>query len=203
MLTDWIQVVEQYLARQPSGQVTFNTRLWSVAQARSDRSAGCVNMFYPDCIYLYPQQALKPDLLCVRKRGWRASCVKRIRIWQLLNYVVIDSVCWKHEIGKDSKPYSNSSSVLPFQPRRMRFPLGKYPTRVGLRGGWSSTGPAKKKMHQSWRLLPPKNKRNLSDSENEAIDFFRFIVIASLELVYLTKFSFIIERIIATNTTLP
>ena len=47
-----------------------------------------------------------------------------------------------------------------------------------------------------------KFKRNLSesDSENEAADFLRFIVIESLEEVCLAKFSpFLIEKVISTR----
>ena len=48
-----------------------------------------------------------------------------------------------------------------------------------------------------------KSKLNLSDSENEAADFPRFIVIESLEEICLAKFSpFLIEKVISTRTTL-
>ena len=50
-----------------------------------------------------------------------------------------------------------------------------------------------------------KNRRNLSesDSENEAADFSRFIVIESLEDVCQAKLSlFLIEKFISTRTTL-
>ena len=49
-----------------------------------------------------------------------------------------------------------------------------------------------------------KTKQNLSesDSENEAADFLRFIVIESLEEVCLAKFSpFLIEKVISTRAT--
>ena len=49
-----------------------------------------------------------------------------------------------------------------------------------------------------------KTKRNLSesDSENEAADFPRFIVIESLEEVCLAKFSpFLIEKVISTRAS--
>ena len=51
-----------------------------------------------------------------------------------------------------------------------------------------------------------KTKRNLSksDSEDEAADFPRFIVIESSEDVYLAKFfPFLIEKVIVLRATLP
>ena len=46
--------------------------------------------------------------------------------------------------------------------------------------------------------------RNLSesDSENEAANFLRLTVIKSLEVVFLVKFSFLIEKAIVTRATL-
>ena len=47
------------------------------------------------------------------------------------------------------------------------------------------------------------NENCQSDSENEAADFPRFIVIESLEKVCLSKFSpFLIEKVISTTATL-
>ena len=80
----------------------------------------------------------------------------------------------------------------------MTFPLGTFPTQVGLCGRWWSTGWAKNK-HHLWCLLIKKTKRNLSvsDSENKTADFPRFIVIESLKEVYLAKFSpFLIEKVL-------
>ena len=80
----------------------------------------------------------------------------------------------------------------------MGYPLGLFTTQVGLRGGWRSVGPVKN-IQQIWRLQT-KPKRNLSESdlENEAADFPRFIVIESLEEVWLAKFSpFLIEKVIS------
>ena len=50
-----------------------------------------------------------------------------------------------------------------------------------------------------------KTKQNLSesDSENEAADFLRFIIIESLEETYLAKFSlFLKEKVMSTRATL-
>ena len=61
-----------------------------------------------------------------------------------------------------------------------------------------------KYIHHIWRLQTKKNKRNLSesDSENEATDFPRFIVIESLEEVCLAKLSpFLIEKVISTRAS--
>ena len=91
--------------------------------------------------------------------------------------------------------------VSPSQPWRMGYPLGSFPSRVGLCGGWWSAEPMKNIQH-IWRLQTKKSKRNLSESdlENEAADFPRFIVIESLEEVCLAKFSpFLIEKVISTR----
>ena len=75
----------------------------------------------------------------------------------------------------------------------MGFPLGSFPTQVGLRGGaqgqWKIYSIYKKK-----NLKKIKPKRNLSESEIETADFTRFIVIESLKGVCPAKFSpFLIE----------
>ena len=85
----------------------------------------------------------------------------------------------------------------------MGYPLGLFPKQVGLGGGWRSAGPVKNIQH-IWRLQTKKTKRNLSesDSENEAADFPRFIVIESLEEACLAKFSpFLIEKVISTRAS--
>ena len=61
-----------------------------------------------------------------------------------------------------------------------------------------------KNIQHIWRLQTKKTKQNLSesDSENEAADFPRFIVIESLEEVCLAKFSpFLIEKVISTRAS--
>ena len=85
----------------------------------------------------------------------------------------------------------------------MGYPLGLFPTQVGLRGGWRSAGPVKKYI-ANMASSNKKTKQNLSesDSENEAADFPRFIVIESLEEVCLAKFSpFLIEKVISTRAS--
>ena len=85
----------------------------------------------------------------------------------------------------------------------MGYPLGLFTTQVGLRGGWRSAGPVKK--YTAYMASSnKKTKRNLSesDSENEAADFPRFIVIESLEEVCLAKFPpFLIEKVISTRAS--
>ena len=64
--------------------------------------------------------------------------------------------------------------------------------------------------HGQWKIYSiygvfKKSKRNLSesDSENEATDFLRFIVIESLEEICLAKFSpFLIEKVISAMASL-
>ena len=93
--------------------------------------------------------------------------------------------------------------ISPSQPRRMGYPFGLFPTYIGLRGGWWSAGPVKNIQH-IW-CLQKKSKWNVSksDSENEAVNFPRFIVIESLEEVCLAKFSpFLIEKVISAKASL-
>ena len=71
----------------------------------------------------------------------------------------------------------------------MGYPLDSFPTQVRLHGGLWSAGSTENRQN-IWHL-EIKTKRNLSElnSENEAADFPRFIVIESLEEVCLAKFS--------------
>ena len=79
----------------------------------------------------------------------------------------------------------------------MGYLLVSFPAQVGLRCDWWSAGPVKNIQH-IWRLQIKKLKKlNLSesDSENDAVDFARVIVIESSEVVYEAKFSpFLIEN---------
>ena len=81
--------------------------------------------------------------------------------------------------------------------------MGLFTTQVGLRSGWRSAGPVKK-YTADMASSNKKTKRNVSesDSENEAADFPRFIVIESLEEVGLAKFSyFLIEKVLSTRAS--
>ena len=83
----------------------------------------------------------------------------------------------------------------------MGFHIGPYQTRVELRDGLGSTEPAKN-IHHIWRFQK-KKRLSESDSENEAADIPRFIVIESLVEVCLAKFSpFLREKVISTRATL-
>ena len=87
----------------------------------------------------------------------------------------------------------------------MGFPLGTFPTQVELNGEWVVEHRASEKYTAIMASSNKKTKWNLSesDSENEVADFLRFIVIESLEEVWLTKFSaFLIEKAISTRATL-
>ena len=84
----------------------------------------------------------------------------------------------------------------------MGFPLGIFPTQVGLHGGWWNTGPAKNKQHLASSNKKIKQNLSESDSENEAAVFPRFIVIESLKEVCLAKFFlFLKEKVISTRAT--
>ena len=93
------------------------------------------------------KQAPNSYLLGARRWWLRVNCIKRIEIWALLNYTVISNVYWKPEIGKSSKTSQQkyTSNVYPSEPRWMGFPLGTFPTQVGLSSGWWSIGPVKNK----------------------------------------------------------
>ena len=142
------------------------------------------------------QQVSNPYLLVVRKQWLRVNCVQNRNLTSAENL--------KLETAR--KPTLNSSilvTYLPSQPRRMGYPLGSFPTQVGLHGGWRSAGPVKNIQH-IWLLQTKNPKQNLleSDSENEAAVFPRFIVIESLEEVCLAKFSpFLIEKVISTRAS--
>ena len=61
-----------------------------------------------------------------------------------------------------------------------------------------------RKIYSIYGIFKWKTKRNLSESnsENEVTDFLRFIVIESLEEVWLAKFSpFLIEKVISARDT--
>ena len=138
------------------------------------------------------QQVPNPDLLVARRWWLRVNCVENRNLTSAENLATARKLTLNSSI-RVAYPLS--------QPRRMGYPLGLFPTQVGLRGGWRSSGPAKN-IQQIWRLQTKKNKRNLSDSENEVADFPRFIVIESLEEVCLAKFSpFLIEKVISTRAS--
>ena len=69
---------------------------------------------------------------------------------------------------------------------QMGFSLGKLPVQVGLHGWWQSTGLTKNKMNKNnvaFSKKKKKKKSNLykSDTENEATEFPKCIVLESLE----------------------
>ena len=74
----------------------------------------------------------------------------------------------------------------------------EFPTQVRFHGAWQSTGPAKKLV----TFLNKKDKQNLfeSYSENESLEFPRFIILELLEETSLAKLSsFFIEKIISSK----
>ena len=94
MLTDVILVVEQYLVRQPSGQVTRNAPLFL---SQTDGRIGPIRSISWSCqvpapiyfnstvlFHLHSQQIPNPYLLGVRRQWLRVNCVERIRIRPLL-----------------------------------------------------------------------------------------------------------------------
>ena len=136
---------------------------------------------------LHLQEVPNPYLLVARRRWLRINCVENRNLTSAENL----------KLATARNPTYSSILVAyhPSQPRRMGYPLGSFPTQVELRAGWWSSGPVK--IYSIYGVFKQKSKRNLSesDSENEAADLPRFIVIESLEEVCLAKFSpFLIEK---------
>ena len=110
-------------------------------------SSPSTNMFYFDrtvLLNLHLQQVLNPYILGAR-RGWlRVNCIERIGIspklrtwnWQRLENLPSARLYW---------------SCIPVSTKANGFPLGTFPTQIGLCVGWWSTGPAKN-MHHLWCL---------------------------------------------------
>ena len=199
-------MVEQSLIRRQSGQWLATHHfgpylVWRAVGVGPMRSIGwsCQALapiyFIPTVfLNLHLQQGPNPYLLVARRRWLRVNCVENRNL-----------TC-AEKLATARKPTLNSSILVaypPSQPRWMGYLLGLFLTQVGLRGGWRCTGPVKN-IQQIWRLQTKKTKWNLSesDSENEAADFPRFIVIESLEEVCLAKFSpFLIEKVISTRAS--
>ena len=190
-------MVEQSLIRR-QWSMACNTPLWPLLGLTGGRigpdpinrlvmSSPSTYIFYPDRTFKSAHAASSQSLSVARRRWLRVNCVEN------------RNLTGAEKLATARKPTLNSSILVaypPSQPRRMAYPLGLFPTQVGLRGGWRSAGPVKN-IQQIWRFRTKKTKRNLSesDSENEAADFPRFIIIKSLEEVCLAKFSpFLIEK---------
>ena len=151
-------------------------------------SSPSIYIFYHDCTF---KSTLAANSQPLSVRWWlRVNCVERIGIWP--------------EVGNSSETYPQleyTGCLSPSQQRQMGFLPWFIPNTSWLHGSWWSTEPAKNIQH-IWRLQI-KSKQNLSelDSENEATDFSRFIVIESLE-VCLTKFSpFLLAKVLSTKAT--
>ena len=135
-------------------------------------------MSYPDRVLLnlLLQQIRNSYLLDARKRWARANCIERKGIWPVLK------TC-------------NGQRVSPSKPRRMGFPFGTFPTKVGMRGG--AQGQRKTNSTHGVLNKNKNKKRNLSESGSkiEAAELLRFVVIESFE-VYLVKLSpFLVEKV--------
>ncbi len=95
---------------------------------------------------LHLQQVPNPYLLVARRRWLRVNCVENRNLTSA------------EKLATARKPTLNSSILVaypPSQPRRMGYPLGLFPTQVGLRGGWRIAGPVKNIQH-IWRLQTKK-----------------------------------------------
>ena len=143
---------------------------------------------------LHLQQVPNPYQLVARRRWLRVDCVENRNLTSA------------EKLATARKPTLNSSILVAYphsQPKRTGYPLGSFLKQVGLRGGWKSAGPSEK-YTADMASSNKKTKRNLSesDTENEATDFPRSIVIESLEDVCLAKFSpFLIEKVISTRAS--
>ena len=129
---------------------------------------------------LHTQQILNPYLLGARRRWLRVnSC------WENRNLTNVENL----KLAMARKP-TLSSSILVAYPHlnkdKWAFPLVHSQHRLGSVVGGGAQG--QQKLYSIYKEL--KNKRNLSesDSENEAANFPRFIIIESLEM-WFAKFS--------------
>ena len=84
----------------------------------------------------------------------------------------------------------------------MGFPLGSFPSQIGLTGGWWTS---KKYITDMASFSNKKFKRNLNESDssdNETkVPFPRFIIIESNSALITNLLTFIIEKVISTNLT--
>ena len=164
---------------------------WS--DSRSDRpdpmnrlvmSSPSTYMFYPDRTFKSTlQQIPNPYLLDARRRWLRVNFVERIQLWPVLrvwNWQRLGNrpstrVYWSHI------PVSTKANGLPpwFIPNTSWTPL------------WVAERRASEKYTAYMASSNKKTKRNLSesDSENDAAEFPKSIVIESLEETYQAKFS--------------
>ena len=102
---------------------------------------------------LHLQQVSNPYLLVARRQWLRVNCVEN---WNLTSAENL-------KLATARKPTLNSSILVAYPPRRMGYPLGSFPTQVGLRGEWRSAGPLKNIQH-IWRL----QTKNLNEtSQNQ------------------------------------
>ena len=133
-----------------------------------------------------------PYLLSVRRRWLRVNCVENWNLTRAENL----------KLATARKPTFNLGMQVaysPSQPKRMGYPLDLFPAQVGFRGWWWS-----EKYTAYMGSSNKKSKWNLSESnsENEAADLPRFIVIESLEEVCLAKFSpLLIEKVRSTKAS--
>ena len=117
---------------------------------------------------LHLQQVPNTYLLAARRRLLRVNCVERIGIWPVLR-------TWNWQRLGSLPSTRVYWSRIPVLTKANGFPLVTFPTQVRFRGGWW--------IYSIYGVFKKKNKtqRNLSesdsDSENEAADFPRFIVI--------------------------
>ena len=141
---------------------------------------------------LHLQQVPNPYQLVARRRWLRVNCVENRNLTS------------PEKLATARKPTLNSSILVaypPSQPRQMGYPLGLFPTPVGLRGGWRSAGPVKNIQH-IWRLQTKKlngtfQKQTWRMRKQTSPDSLL------LEEVCLAKFSpFLIEKVISTRASL-
>ena len=143
-------VVEQSLVRRQSGQWLATHHfgpylvwravglgpIWSIGWSCQ---ALAHKYFIPTVLLnLHLQKVPNPYLLVARRRWLRVNCVENRNVTSAENLKLVTV----------RKPTLNSSILVaypPSQPRRMGYPLGSFPTQVGLRGGWRSAEPAKNK----------------------------------------------------------
>ena len=152
---DGTLVVEQSLIRRQSGLwlATYHFGpylVWRAVGLGPIRSIGwsCQALapiyFISTVLLNLDLQVPNPYQLVARRRWLRVNCVENRNLTSAENL----------KMAKARRPTLNSSILVahpPSQPRRMGYPLGSFPTKVGLRGGWWRAGPVTNIQH-IWRL---------------------------------------------------
>ena len=147
-----------------------NTPLWPLLGLTGGRiGPDPINrlvMSSPSTYIFYPDRTFK-SAFAASSKPLSVRCLKAVTEGQLRWKWEFDQ-CWEFEIDNGSEAYPQpeyTGRVSPSQPRRIGYPLGLFPTQVGLRSGWGSAGPVKN-IQYIWRLQT-KNLNEISQNQTQ------------------------------------